>query len=170
LRSQCETSISSQGLFGADWTGNRLDLLSHQQISVGDLPKWYKDLPINQQVHDACTEPGCKLLLDSFIIKPQQNIAMEANIFDSPMIFKMTHLIKNATIQNLERVMSKLDKKCQPEKRHLRELKQWLDNESSEQNKTFVHYGISIGSIMISGLILFVLMYLFYRYKSGNKN
>ena len=86
------------------------------------------------------------------------------------MVFKTTHLIKNATIQNLERAMSELDKIRQPEQRHLHELKQWLDNESSEQNETLVHYGISIGSIMISGLILFVLMYLFYRYKSGNKN
>ena len=114
--------------------------------------------------------PGCKLLSDSFIIKPEQNIAIEANIFDHPMVFKTTHLIKNATIQNLERAMSELDKIRQPEQRHLHELKQWLDNESSERNETLVHYGISIGSIMISGLILFVLMYLFYRYKSGNKN
>jgi len=86
------------------------------------------------------------------------------------MVFKTTHLIKNATIQNLERAMSELDKIRQPEQRHLHELKRWLDNESSERNETLVHYGISIGSIMISGLILFVLMYLFYRYKSGNKN
>ena len=63
LRSQCETSIPSQGLCGADWTGNRLDLLPHQQISVGDLPKWYKDLPVNQQVHYAYTEPGLQTAL-----------------------------------------------------------------------------------------------------------
>jgi hypothetical protein len=66
--------------------------------------------------------------------------------------------------------MTELNKICQPEKRHLHVLKQWLDDESVEWNETLVLYGISIGSIMISCSILFVLMYLFYRYKSGNKN
>jgi len=75
---------------------------------------------------------GCKLLSDSFIIKPQQKIEMEANIFDRPMIFKMTQLIKNTTIENLEKAMTEHNKICQPEKRHLHVLKQWLDDESVE--------------------------------------
>jgi hypothetical protein len=43
---------------------------------------------------------------------------MEANIFDRLMVFKMTQLIKNATIENLEKAMNELDRICQPEKRH----------------------------------------------------
>ncbi len=58
------------------------------------------------------------------------------------MVFKMTQLIKNATIENLEKAMNEIDKLHKLEKRYILELKQWLDDECVERNETRVHYGI----------------------------
>ncbi len=58
------------------------------------------------------------------------------------MVFKMTQLIKNATIENLEKAMNEIDKIHELEKRYILELKQWLDDECVERNETLVHYGI----------------------------
>jgi hypothetical protein len=115
------------------------------------------------------TSPGCRIISDTFILKSQQIIQKEAEVFERPTQFKWDLIIKNTTIPELEKALDEIQKTQPPGKRHLTQLEAWLKNSSNNFNSHQISFGIAFLSIALSFLILTILIILYIRHRKNRQ-
>jgi hypothetical protein len=115
-------------------------------------------------------EPGCEIISDSFVFKPQTNIDIESDFLDQKFEFPLTNIFGNFSAPDFENAYKILNEDL-PKAVDLKELKVWLvdsERKGFEKRTSWLNLFLGLFAVVISVAIVgyIIFSYISFRSKS----
>ena len=113
-------------------------------------------------------EPGCEIISDSFVFKPQTNIDIESDFLDQKFEFPLTNIFGNYSAPDFENAYKILNEDL-PKAVDLKELKVWLvdsERKGFEKRTSWLNLFLGLFAVVISVAIVGYLIFSYISFRS----